>query len=172
MRIPIKFYIPILAVLLVLGIGAVWLHAIWTPDKSRTIEFASALIGGLTALYTLLLSVQQRRAYAAAQFMQRWNAPDFRDYRKAVRDTIDAKSAVGVENLLTSAILSFWEEVSIAVLHKEADEGLMKEFLFTPAIRYFMAVETHIQSIRVHKSQPTAYAAYERLYKRWCPKGT
>lgn len=104
--------------------------------------------------------------------MRRWNAPDFRDYRKAIRDTIDAKSVTGVDNLLTSAILSFWEEVAIAVLHKEADEGLMKEFLFTPAIRYFMGAELHIASLRRHKNQPTAYAEYEKLYKRWCPKGT
>lgn len=57
MRIPIKFYVPILAVLLFFGVAAVWLHALWAPDKSRTVEFAAALVGGFTALYGLLLSV-------------------------------------------------------------------------------------------------------------------
>jgi hypothetical protein len=171
MKVPVKLYIPVLAILLVLGVGAVFLHWHWTTDKSKTVEFAGAIVGGITALYGLLSGVQQRRASSAARFIERWNHPDFAPYRKMIRSTIDNNGPpAAVEPHQTSFILSFWEEIAIAVHSKEADEDLLKKFFYTACLRYYAACKTHIRNIRDGNNQQTAYIQYETLYNRWCPK--
>ena len=76
-----------------------------------------------------------------------------------------------LDSLHTTSLLNFWEEMAIAVLAKEADEGLLKEFFFTPVIRYFMTVKGYIDDKRTRTGQTTAYIKYEELNKRWSPKG-
>jgi hypothetical protein len=172
MRLPVKFYIPILALLTLVGLVAVGFHWRLAADKSKTVEFIAAVVGGITAIYTLLLSIQQRRTAAAAAFMQRWNNPDFLEYRKLVRKSIDAKSVQSLDELGIGIVLSFWEEVAIAILHNESDESLMKEFFFSPCLRFFEAAKPDIDRRRIQYTQPTAFKEYERLYLRWCPNTT
>jgi len=169
MRLPVKFYIPILTLLALVGIVAIGFHWHLASDKSRTVEFIAAVVGGITAIYTLLLSIHQRRTAAAAAFMHRWNNPDFLEYRKLVRKSIDAKSVQGLDEVSIGILLSFWEEAAIAILHNESDESLMKEFFFSPCLRFFEAAKPDIDRRRLTYTQPTAFKEYERLYLRWCP---
>src|ERR1035438_7451997 len=163
MRIPIKFYIPILLVLVVVGVGAVALHWHWSADHSKTVEFSVAVIGGLTGLYGLLLGIQQRRATSATRFMQRWNSNDFRRYRKAIRQTIDDNGPQNVDVIDTAFILDFWEELAIAVLAKEADEGLLKRFFYSALIRYYLSTAIYVAELKAKTGQPTGYAYFNEL---------
>jgi|SRR5271170_3787594 len=172
MRVPVKFYIPILTLLTLIGIVSICLHWHFSTDKSKTVEFFAVVVGGITAIYTLLLSIQQRRTAAAAAFMHRWNKPDFLDYRKLVRKSIDAKSVQGLDEVSIGVILSFWEEAAIAILHNESDKGLMKEFFFSPCLRFYEAAKPDIDRRRLTYTQPTAFREYERLYQKWCPNTT
>lgn len=128
MRLPVKFYIPILALLVFVGIVAIGFHWRLSTDKSKTVEFIAAVVGGITAIYTLLLSVQQRRTAAAAAFMQRWNNPDFLEYRKLVRKSIDAKSVQGLDEVSVGIILSFGRKrrlLSCTMNLTRANEGVL-----------------------------------------------
>jgi len=172
MKLPVKFYVPILVLLIVVGIVTIGLHWHLSTDKSKTVEFMAVVVGGITAIYTLLLSIQQRRTAAAAAFMQRWNNPDFLDYRKLVRKSLDAKSVDGLDELGIGIVLSFWEEVAIAILHSEADEGLMKEFFYSPCLKFYEAARADIDRRRTQYTQRTAFKEYEKLYQRWCSNTT
>ena len=167
MRIPVKFYVPILLVLVVVGAGAVVAHWRLSTDRSKTVEFSVAVIGGLTALYGLLLGIHQGRSTSATRFMQRWNAPEFRPYRKAIRQTIDDGNPDAVDRLDTAFILDFWEEMSIAVLAKEADEGLLKQFFYSAVVRYYLSTEKYVRDLRNKAGQPSGYKGFWDLAQRW-----
>jgi hypothetical protein len=171
MRIPIKFYIPVLLLLSVVACAAAYVHWTVTSDKSKTLEFSAALIGGLAAVYGLLQSVQQRRAALAARFIERWNSPDFAPYQAVVRRTIDAKSPPTAEPHLTAFMLNFWEEVAVAVHAKEADERLLKQFFYTTVLTYYAACRGYITGIQRDLNQPTAFVEFTRLARRWSPGG-
>lgn len=167
MRLPIKFYLPVLVILAAMASGAVFLHWTLTPDKSKTIEFSSAIIGGGTAIYALLLNVQGRRASSSAEFIRRWNSPDFQPYRVVVGEVLASNSVDGKDLQMIRMTLSYFEEVSIATLRKEADESILKDFFWTVATRFFVATKPWIEKRRTDNHQPTMFAEYEKLHVRW-----
>jgi hypothetical protein len=171
MRLPIRFYIPILAILVACGGGAVYLHLLLSLDKSKTVEFGAAVVGGITALYGLMLSIHQRRTTAAARFVERWNSTDFAKHRGAIRKSIEHGPSPDAD-YATAFMFSFWEEMAIAVMTKEADERLLKQFFFSIVLRHFTASEEWLRQLRKDKAQPTAFIEYEKLCARWRPTGT
>jgi hypothetical protein len=159
-----------LSILVVIACGAAYWHWTLTSDKSKTIEFIVAMIGAGTAIYALLLSVQGTRASAAAEFKKRWNSPDFEKYRVVVGEVLASNSVTGKDLEAIRAVLSFFEELSIATLRKDADEALLKDFLRTVAVRFFLATQPWIETRRAENHQPTLFAEYEKLYARWKPR--
>jgi hypothetical protein len=68
-------------------------------------------------------------------------------------------------------VLSFFEEVSIATLRKEADEALLKDFFWTVAVRFFLATKPWIDKRRTDIHRPTMFVEYEKLHARWQAQG-
>ena len=172
MRLPITLRIPVLAILIAIAAGATYLHWRLAADKSRTIEFGGAIIGGSTAIYALLLNQQGRRASSAAEFIKRWNNPDFGSYRAAVGEVL-ASNSISTKNLESiRMLLGFFEEISIAILRKEADEALLRDFFWTVGVRLSVAAKPWIDQRRADNHQPTLFVEYEKVYARWQVKGT
>jgi len=146
MQLRIRFYVPVLSILVVIACVAAYWHWTLTSDKSKTVEFGGAMIGGVTAIYALLLNVQGRRAAAAAEFIKRWNSPDFQPYRVVVGDVLASNSVDGKDLQLIRTVLSFFEEVSITTLRKEADEALLKDFSSSEVLSSYPTVDRYSQN--------------------------
>jgi hypothetical protein len=118
-----------------------------------------------------LLNVQGRRASSAAEFIKRWNSPDFQPFRVVVGEVIKSNSVQGRDLEVIRTVLSFFEEVSIATLRKEADEALLKDFFWTVAVRFFLATKPWIDKRRTDIHRPTMFVEYEKLHARWQAQG-
>ncbi len=145
-----------------IGIAAVIVHYFWF-DGRKTIEFGAAVIGGGAAVYALLLNVQTRRAAAAAEFIKRYNSPDFAVYRTEMGRALQLGKvdAVNLEYIRTA--LSFYKEMSISIRRNEADEDILKEFFHTPAVRFWAVSRRWIQQRRDANDQQSLYEWYEEL---------
>jgi len=172
MGVKIRFYVPIVFLLVVAGIAAVILY--WKADSAgrEVIEFASAVLGGIVAIYGLLLNVQSARNASARRFLERWTDPQFAKYRAAVSKMLHGKDATfeTLDRQTVLAILNFWEEMAIAVLRKEADEAILKDFFYTVALGCYRVAGPWIERNRNELNQPTAYVPFQKLYNRWEPK--
>jgi hypothetical protein len=167
-RLQLRLSIPILIAFVGAGIVAVIAHYRW-PEARKTIEFGAALLGGGTAIYALLLNVQARRASAAAGFITRWNEPNFDIYRRELGQAVAANSIEGCDLDLIRASLNFFEEMGIAVIRREADEAILKDFFWTVVLTFFRSTRPWIEKRRIEKNQPTGFSNFEELYKRWEP---
>ena len=136
------------------------------PSGRDTLKFGAALLGGVTAIYALLLNVQARRGSAATKFIERWNDPKFEECRKAISATLDGEFDK-IEVHTTRHALNFFEELAICAHRKEADEEILRDFFYTVALMYFRSTHTWIKERRQLRNQPTAYIHYEKLYGRW-----
>jgi hypothetical protein len=159
-----RFSIPIFVVLVLLGIAAIIVHA-RIKEYRETIQFASGLVGGGAAIYTLLLSVQTRRSSAASRFVERYNDPSFAELRKAVSKASTDPHTLSPQSVRSS--LNFFEEMALAVNSKEADDAVARGFFFSIAGKFYRAMEEQIVELRKAANQPTAYVQYEKLYRRW-----
>jgi hypothetical protein len=166
-QIQIRLSVPALAIIVLLAGGVVYLFAVSSLDHRETIKFAAALLGGATAVYSLLVSAQSTRNAAARKFIERWTDPGFADYRKAISDIANANSLAGLDRQKILAILNFWEEIAVAVLSKEANETLLKDFFRSAAVKCFLVAKAWIEEQRKTHNQPSGYIEYERLYTRW-----
>jgi hypothetical protein len=161
-----RFSIPIFLVLVVLGVVLVVTHA-RVKEYRETIQFASGLVGGGAAIYALLLSVQTRRSAAASRFVERYNDPGFAELRKVLSREVYPGPEHAPDPQGISALLNFFEEMSLAVNSKEADEKIARGFFFSVSGKFYRALENQIIELRKTGNQPTAFVEYERLYRRW-----
>ncbi len=166
-QIQIRLSVPALAIIVLLAGGIVYLFAVSSADHRETIKFAAALLGGATAVYSLLVSAQSTRNAAARKFIERWTDPGFADYRKAMSEMANTNSLAGLNRQMILAILNFWEEIAIAVLSKEANETLLKDFFRSVAVKCFLVAKDWVVEQRKTHNHPAAYIQYERLYGRW-----
>ncbi len=171
LSIKIRFYVPIVFVLAVAGIAAVFSYARAGASMRQVIEFGSIVLGGIVGIYGLLLNVQSARNASARKFIERWTDPQFGPYRKVLSQMVHGKDPTlhSLDRQAIVAILNFWEELAIAVLRGEADESILRDFFYTPALVCFRASENWIGETRKQLNQPTAYTSFEKLYRRWEP---
>ena len=170
-KISFRLSIPIAIIILLLGAGTIYLHSRLGPDGRDTLKFGAALLGGITAVYALLLNVQARRAAAANKFVERWNDPKFLDCRKVISQVVASDTvtdAVDIDHFRVG--LSFFEELAIGVHRKEADEEILRDFFHTVTLVFYRASRKWIEDRRRLKNQPTAYCEYEKLYTKWEPR--
>jgi hypothetical protein len=168
-RVQFRISMPLFIAFLGGAVIAITAHYRW-PNPQRTIEFGAALLGGGTALYTLLLNVQVGRASAANSFVRRWNDPDFESYRKELAKAVDTNGTDGLDMTQIRACLNFFEETAISVNRREAEEAALKDFFFTVVLTLYRATKPWIEKRRDAKNQPTGYINFEELYKRWEPR--
>src|SRR5688572_18488972 len=62
-----------LALIVLIIVAVVVLHFLLSDAGKKTVEFSAALVSAAGVVYTILLTVQAKRASNAAQFAQRWN---------------------------------------------------------------------------------------------------
>jgi hypothetical protein len=165
MNFEVKANVPILLLFLFGAALLVLAHALF-PVYRPSIEFGASLLGGSAAVYALLLNVQARRASSASLYIQRYNDPGFSDMRKELSATLKDSSQVTDEHA-RGAMLNFFEELSLAVNNKQADEVIVRGFFYSISGKYYRALTPWISNVRNKSNQPTAYVEFERLYKRW-----
>lgn len=109
----------------------------------RIVTFATSVVGGGFALYSFLLSIEQKRVEYSVKFIERWNNPskEFTEYKDAlyrasiqelepanfIRGNLDDKQRVTRNQI--KGLCDFCEEVSLAVRMRTADERTIKDFL-------------------------------------------
>jgi hypothetical protein len=164
--IQLRISIPILSIVVLLGIVLIATYA-KIKEYRETIQFASGLVGGGTAIYALLLSVQTRRSAAASRFVERYNDPSFAELRKVLSAEVYAGTDHTSDPQGISALLNFFEEMALAVNSKEADEEIARGFFFSVSGKFYRALEQQIVKLRKEGNQPTAFIEYEKLYRRW-----
>jgi hypothetical protein len=172
LRLKSRFYVPIVLLLVVAAVLAVVLYWKAGPSEREVIEFGSAVLGGIVAIYGLLLNVQSARNAAARRFLERWTDPQFDEYRKELWKMLHTtdKTLESMDRRKVVTILDFWEELAIAVLRQEADEPILKDFFYSVALLCYRAAASWIVDNRQSLNQPTAYRQFQNLYERWEPK--
>jgi Domain of unknown function (DUF4760) len=161
-----RFTLPYLVLVVGLGIGVIVLYAV-IPGQRDVIKFSAVMVGGVTAIYSLLLNAQATRTASAAKFIERWNRPDFAVYGKVVSDALETNTVTQFDRQTNLAVLNFWEELAVAANRGEAYESLLDAFFHTAAIRYFEAAKPWIDAQRIALHIPTGYIEYERMAVRW-----
>ena len=154
--------------LIVAIIMAVVLHSRLSESEKKTVEFSAALVSAAGVVYTILLTVQSKRASNAARFAERWNDPEFTERRREVTQIINGEKHPGettTRNLVV--VLNFFEEMSIVVQFGEADERVLKKFFRSPAMGAYAALQPWIEEQQAYRKQPTLFKEFILLAKNW-----
>jgi hypothetical protein len=154
---------------IICALVAVWYSWELSSSNRDTIGLVIAFLAGGAAIYSLLLNVQMLRATAAARFIARWNDPQMREIREAIRrqpsSNIDrSKSDLNRDN---AEAAHFFEELAISVLHNGADEHLLKDFFRSVVCEAHETLAIWIAEMRKIKNQQTAFEQFETLVRRW-----
>ena len=64
--------------------GTVVLHIVAGDSAKKDIDFGAAVVSGAGIVYSVLLTVQSKRASSAARFAERWNDAAFTERRRTV----------------------------------------------------------------------------------------
>jgi hypothetical protein len=150
----------------VVAIVAVILHACEPDPGKKEIEFAAAVAGAAGILYTIWRTVQLSRQSSAARFAERWNEPTFVERRDDVRLLVQGQKTIReVSSSSIAAVTNFFEEMSIRIEAREADEAMLKRFFKSAVIQSAAVLQDWIAERQ--KKQPTAYREYLKLAERW-----
>src|SRR5688572_18488973 len=118
-----------LALIVLIIVAVVVLHFLLSDAGKKTVEFSAALVSAAGVVYTILLTVQAKRASNAAQFAQRWNDPQFTEKRREVTKIISGEMDVTEIDLRTlMTVINFFEEMAIVVQFGDADERVLMKF--------------------------------------------
>jgi hypothetical protein len=80
---------PRIVVLVILVVaGTIVLHVLVGENAKKDVDFGAVIISGAGIVYTVLLTVQSKRASSAARFAERWNDADFTERRHSVGQVI------------------------------------------------------------------------------------
>jgi len=110
-------------------IGVIALHVHMDDAGKKDIDFGAAVISGVAIVYSVLLTVQTRRAASAARFCERWNAVDFTTARREVGLAVRGEKKIEeIESRSVVVVLNFFEEMSISIQMGEAQEPLLRKF--------------------------------------------
>ncbi len=150
----------------VIAMVAIVLHAYEHDAGKKEIEFAAAVAGAAGILYTIWRTVQLSRQSSAARFAERWNDPTFVERRNDVRLVVQGqKTTSQVSSSNIAAVTNFFEEMSIRIEAREADEAMLKRFFKSAVIQSAAVLRDWIAERQ--KTQPTAYREYLKLAERW-----
>ncbi|MDA2924637.1 DUF4760 domain-containing protein [Acidobacteria bacterium AH-259-L09] len=177
-----------------LGIAVVILTlAYWYFDYSKTVQFlaiaAGVAAGILSAIYVgrglasaaaqRQAEVEARRVAGAFDFARRWNDPRLEEIRKTygfARRSAKGKAPDQIDQILEKqvdlkeavlAVLNFFEEMSIAVSTKTADEETLKRFFKTMVLICYNTLSPWITDRRRRLNRPRIWQDFEKLFDRW-----
>ena len=113
-----------------------------------------------------MLTVQNRRASAAAKFAERWNTPEFSRIRHAIGPIIrQERKFDDSDRGNLAAMLNFFEEMSISISLGEAQELMLRKLFKSALIQSVTVLGPWIEERQ--KFQPTAYGDYLKLVAKW-----
>ena len=156
-------------------------HFRWYDRES--ILFLASITGGAFVLYSYLRGVEDKFSQAADKFVERWNTsmvPTIKATRPFVegqlasarfaRPVFDYASA-SAEQIETRSqivtLLNFFEEVSISVLNRSADEDKLRRFFGEVIPAGYKAMEEWILAERKKDNDTAYYLEAQRVVERW-----
>jgi hypothetical protein len=145
-----------------------------------TIAFTATVVGAAFALYTYLEGIDERRTHSAHHLIERWTTPDMVEFRRVLIDLLEdridpnllVRSDVTMRETRLSLVsaLNFFEEISIAVIRRTANEDRLKDFFSAIAVQTFARLDGWIKNERKLDNEPTYYSNFEALASRWGKK--
>ncbi|HZU26031.1 MAG TPA: DUF4760 domain-containing protein [Bryobacteraceae bacterium] len=187
---PTRINLPALSVawlatcLFALAECALWwmYHYRWYDRES--IAFLATITGGAFALFAYLKGIEEKRSHAADKLIQRWNEPSFRaiidSTRPFVEKDIDSsdfgrpkynnKTATPDQRKLRGdmqTVLGFFEELSICIFVRTADEEKLKRFFEAVVQTGYEGFEQFVLAERRADKDPAYYKETQRLVERW-----
>jgi Domain of unknown function (DUF4760) len=175
LRVPVKWIIVGLFLLLE-GILVV-IYGYHDDHDRATIAFTATVLGGAFALYTYLQGIDERRTQNAHHLIERWNNADMMSIRLVLLDVmenrLDPKNVTRNDPAILErrshivTVLNFFEELSIAVIKKTANEDRLKDFFSSIVQQAFAKLEDWIRAERKTDNEPAYYCHFEVLAERW-----
>jgi|SRR5579862_7688663 len=105
------------------------------PDK-KEVDFGAAIVSGAGVVYTILLSVQSKRASSAARFAERWNDVNFTERRSEAGKVVRGEKKIDeIDTRQLTTVLNFFEEMSISIQMGEAQEVMLRKFFRGPVLQ-------------------------------------
>ena len=160
-----------------------WMYNYRWYDR-ESIAFLATITGGAFALFAYLKGIEEKRSHAADKLIQRWNDPSFRSTIDAARPVVerdidssnfgrpkyDYKTATPDQKKLRGdmqTVLGFFEEVSISVFVRTADEEKLRRFFGAVIPSGYEGFEQFILAERRADRDPAYYREAQRLVERW-----
>jgi len=180
-RIPLKWLL--LALFLAIEAVILYYFAIASDKDRAAIAFGGTVVAGAFALFVYMQGVEDQQSRAADKLFERWNHPAMADYKNIGRDIrrgiIDpdtlARTAQNIvfadpqksqrTNLL--GLLSFCEELSLAITMRSADEEKVKRYFKAIVIQTFTKVEGFVKKERAVDNDLTYYIEFQTVFERW-----
>lgn len=135
----------------------------------------------LAAFLFYVKGLKQKKRAAALEFIKRWNDNNYqrilndvlfdpknenRDIRKVLRGAAISFEKEDSHRELVR-VWDFFEELSIAIMFNEVDEGVAKEFFFYNLIQTYRLSEKAFAQLRHHQNNISLYANFERVLGKW-----
>ncbi|MGI8746221.1 MAG: DUF4760 domain-containing protein [Bryobacteraceae bacterium] len=158
---------PWIVVLILLAVAAtIALHVVLDENGKKDVDFGAAIISGAGIVYTVLLTIQSKRASSAARFAERWNDVQFTERRLDIGQVIRGeKNITDIDMGHVTAVLNFFEEMSISVQMGEAQELMLTRFFQEPVLQSAVVFTPWIRERQ--KKSPRAFREYLKLVERW-----
>jgi hypothetical protein len=146
--------------------GTIVVHVVLGDSGKKDVDFGAAVVSAAAIVYTVLLTVQSKRASSAARFAERWNDRNFTRGRSPVSQVIrKEKKLEDINTREITCVLNFFEEMSISIQMGEAQEVMLRKFFRGPVIQSAAALEPWIKDRQ--KLQPSVFEQYLKLVERW-----
>jgi hypothetical protein len=163
-----------------------WYH-IADSHLQSTIVFFASVVAGAFALFSYVKGIQERRKQSSERLIERWNNPDMRPFKDAIREITEgerdpvllmrkAKGEKLSKEVLEArsfvvGLLGFYEEVSIAVRKKSAEEATLKLFMRAVVCQCWDHMKPWIENERKIDNEAGYYTELQWLADRWSKKG-
>ena len=184
-KVQIKFYVTLAGSLIICGIGIVLLFAN-LPDKQRSVlVFATAVTGGIAALYSafyvgqaLKVNTERDRISSSVEMVNRLDGPQLTSVRRFINTTVLTKKmtelevydAIEADDKLWNSVrmvLNQAESLSLCIQRGFADEEFLYKELAHMVPFYFNNLYPFVVTIRKKYNYPQMYIEYEKLSKSW-----
>lgn len=170
---------------LVIGAFTVFCYQTYVDFRAAIGFGATLFIASITIASILVTAenlrrgIQERKAVAAARFIERWNDPRLRDLKDAWRvifkklknlepDDAAKRLADDEEDRGTATeVFNYFEEMAVAINTGAADEDLLRRVFSTVILNYFYAAEPWIQRHRKMQGNFGYYIEIEQVIQRW-----
>jgi hypothetical protein len=152
---------------LILAVAATIALHVWVGEEGKKdVDFGAAIVSGAGIVYTVLLTVQSKRASSAARFAERWNDIDFTERRAPVGQVIRREKDIkDIDTRHVTTVLNFFEEMSISIQMGEAQEAMLRKYFHGPVIQSAAMLKPWIEERQ--KGQPSVFREYLKLVERW-----